>query len=433
MKIQKHSDEDLIQWMGIEEKYGDADIIQWGRRQAPVSVPLDNRRHAYFASVTVGTPPQTLKLAIDTGSSDTWVPWTNAPICRCGSSACCQLGTYDPKKSSTFKKLPSIPPFSITYVDGTNATGEYVTDVLDIGGAKLNAQQFAFVTNMTLEFGVLGIGLPALERAETKYPNLAYSLYSQGLIKSPTYSIWLNDLSSSSGQLLFGGVDRGKYDGELKTVDITQAGRKTGYLYVNVTELGISTIGDGGKEATQNIPFSAGDHEISVLLDTGNTLTNLQAPLFAPLVSRFGLLRDAGRNTYTAACSLAADTTTTVDFTFASDLTIRVPMSELVDQKVTTGGRCRFGIYEAAANARNVLGDTVLRSMVMVVDVAGMQVGIAQAKFGSRGQDVREIASVHGGEGVGFGVDAESGVGREGARPPMWWFIFVWAVMAFTY
>jgi hypothetical protein len=43
MEIQRHNDEDLIQWMGIEEKHGDVDLIQWDRRQAPVSVPLDNR------------------------------------------------------------------------------------------------------------------------------------------------------------------------------------------------------------------------------------------------------------------------------------------------------------------------------------------------------------------------------------------------------
>lgn len=36
---------------------------------------------AYVVSVSVGTPPQNLTLQLDTGSSDTWVPATNASVC----------------------------------------------------------------------------------------------------------------------------------------------------------------------------------------------------------------------------------------------------------------------------------------------------------------------------------------------------------------
>ena len=39
---------------------------------------------AYMATVKVGTPPQTVTLQLDTGSSDTWVPATNASVCNGG-------------------------------------------------------------------------------------------------------------------------------------------------------------------------------------------------------------------------------------------------------------------------------------------------------------------------------------------------------------
>jgi hypothetical protein len=35
----------------------------------------------YFADVSVGTPPQSVSLVVDTGSSDVWVVATNANLC----------------------------------------------------------------------------------------------------------------------------------------------------------------------------------------------------------------------------------------------------------------------------------------------------------------------------------------------------------------
>jgi hypothetical protein len=57
-----------------------------------VPVPLENALYLYYANATVGSPPQAVSLQIDTGSSDTWVPFVGASICtesdQCNEGTC---------------------------------------------------------------------------------------------------------------------------------------------------------------------------------------------------------------------------------------------------------------------------------------------------------------------------------------------------------
>jgi len=49
----------------------------------------------YYANVSVGTPPQQVSVQIDTGSSDVWVPSTQAALCHDASEGGCPGGSCE--------------------------------------------------------------------------------------------------------------------------------------------------------------------------------------------------------------------------------------------------------------------------------------------------------------------------------------------------
>lgn len=79
-------------------------VVNWGIQRKQLKPKLGKRagstfeevitneqtRGGYFATCSVGTPPQDLTLQLDTGSSDIWVPYNLASVCQgtSGSDAC---------------------------------------------------------------------------------------------------------------------------------------------------------------------------------------------------------------------------------------------------------------------------------------------------------------------------------------------------------
>ncbi|KAG1741534.1 putative aspartyl-proteinase [Suillus paluster] len=77
------------------------------------SVPLTHFMNAqYYTEIELGTPPQSFKVILDTGSSNLWVPSS-----ECTSVACESHAKYDSNASSTYKANGS--EFSIQYGSGS--------------------------------------------------------------------------------------------------------------------------------------------------------------------------------------------------------------------------------------------------------------------------------------------------------------------------
>ena len=367
------------------------------RQTQTVSETLDNEETLYFANVTLGTPGQNLRLHIDTGSSDLWTNSPQSQLCQSRYDPCSVSGTYDPDKSSTSKLISS--DFNISYVDGSGALGDYRSDTLNIGGAKLENLQFGLGLDSSSPEGILGIGYPINEiqvnrNNKKQYSNVPLAMVDANLIQSSAYSLWLDDLESSTGSILFGGIDTQKFKGMLSTLPIE---KELGtFVEFIITLSGVSLTSDG--KLTE---FTNADLPTPVLLDSGSSLTYLPNDLTDDIYTALNVSYQAQDQTAYCDCRLA-DTATTLDFTFSSPK-ISVPMSELaINPGPNPDGSpftfedgtpaCIFGISPADGSPP-VLGDTFIRSAYVVYDMGNNEISIAQTDFNATDSNVIEIGT----------------------------------------
>ncbi|KAF2755704.1 acid protease [Pseudovirgaria hyperparasitica] len=349
---------------------------------------LDNLQTLYFANATLGTPEQSFRFHIDTGSSDLWVNAANSSFCEDSNNGCSDSGTYSPDDSSSYEFVND--DFNISYVDGSGATGDYAKETFKFGGATVDGLQFGIGYTSSSPEGILGIGYTTNEvqvqrvQGGQPYPNLPQALVDNGMINSNAYSLWLNDLDASMGSILFGGVDTRKYNGELQTLPvIAESNGKYAEFIIALTGM--------GQNGQNGSIFS--DQTVPVLLDSGSTLMYLPDEVADALFTSMNAQYNSRAGVASIDCS-AADSTDTLDFTFSGP-TISVPMNELVIvASVSRRGveSCILGIAPSGGSTA-VLGDTFLRSAYVVYDLQGNTISLAQTAFNSTESNVLEINS----------------------------------------
>lgn len=167
------------------------------RRQKSVQVPVSNEEILYLINMTIGTPPQSFGLQIDTGSSDTWVPSRSSDVCL-EDPMYCGLGSFVSTLSKTYK-LVARSAFQIQYQDDSQIEGDYFTDTAVLGDKSITNMQMGLARYASRGVGILGIGFQSGESIAATdpsliYPNLVNQLKNQKYINSLAYSLWLNDL-----------------------------------------------------------------------------------------------------------------------------------------------------------------------------------------------------------------------------------------------
>ncbi|KAI8150368.1 aspartic peptidase domain-containing protein [Fennellomyces sp. T-0311] len=373
--------------------------------------------------VGIGTPPQPFMVALDTGSADLWVPSTACPQPEC------PYARFDKTLSSTFNETNN--PFKIVYGTG-NANGSYAIDTVEIGGIRVQSQQFGLANsteniilmpdgyNIDLEpndtsdlaaNGILGIGYPELTSSSQPYNPFVFNLAQQGLIDQPLFSIYMGSLYDPgwSGEIMFGGIDETKYTGQVLYTPVARLGSKSDagiFAYWMVYGQSVRVLDDNyltntSEKIKLDAPFDIQEQPRGVIIDTGTTLTYMDQALAEQIVLAMAgeenVILDATSGTFIVNCALQT-TAQRLEFGFAPPhqpqqptLRISVSMRDLIipldSDSLEDAELCMFGVApwvgdstaSLSTSGMILVGDSVLRSLYLVFDMDKNQIGFASA------------------------------------------------------
>ena len=349
----------------------------------------------YFVDVSVGTPPQPVRMQIDTGSSTYWMNTPSSAFCQQGN--CAETKAFDPNKSSTAVFVNH--DLSQFYSGGDFAIGDFFNDDLHLGDTTVKGLQMGVGINVTSFENVWGVsseaGQPQVEEGQPAFPGSLRVMVEQGIINTQAYSIFLNEIDDSEGSILFGGVDSSKFEGELATLPIVENDNQ-GFPPFSDMTVKLSTFSIMNEDNT--LFSTSGDLSMNSLLDTGTASLILPQEFTDKIFQQVGAKSD-GRGGATVPCS-AANMSVTLEFGFQGK-TISVPISSLVT--VSVDGRqddCQFLLNSDVTDGLSVLGDPFLRAVYAVFDLDNKEISIAQAKFDNEPPNIVEISA--GPSGVPF-------------------------------
>ncbi|EDO18231.1 hypothetical protein Kpol_543p61 [Vanderwaltozyma polyspora DSM 70294] len=361
-------------------------------------VEIMNQSNFYSVSLSIGSNAQNVTVLLDTGSSDLWVTGSNNPLCSRGDSNsdavdCAKFGTFNPSTSDTWSSNET--SFSISYADSSYASGTWGQDTLKLQDLDVTGLSFAVANYTNSTVGVLGIGLPSLEVTYSgsnnvagtryQYENFPLLLKNSGATKANAYSLYLNDLDSRTGSVLFGGVDHNKYSGTLYTIPLVNTLRAAGFSQpvefdVTLQGMGISDDEHGNVTLTTT--------KIPALLDSGTTLVYLPSALVSLIADEYDAVYNSRTGYYVMNCP-DSDEDSQIVFDFGG-FHISTNLTTYIIQAV--GGICVLGILPQSSGTA-ILGDSFLQHAYVVYDLDNLEISMAQASFETDDENVEVISS----------------------------------------
>ncbi|KAI0452992.1 aspartic peptidase domain-containing protein [Xylaria acuta] len=322
-----------------------------------VNVPEANDVE-YLSPVNIGG--QVVNLDFDTGSSDLWVFNTQLSAAATQGHA-----LYDPSSSATFK-LVQDAQFQIQYGDGSGAEGVVGTDVVNIGGAEVQAQAVELATAVTQSFvddiatdGLLGLAFSSINTVQPQQQKTFFD----NIMSSLAEPLFTADLRpAANGAYEFGRIDTTKFTGDMTFVDIDNS---QGFWQFTSDSFAV----DGGKAQTS----VAGNQAIA---DTGTTLLLADPAVAEAYYAQVqGAQNDQQQGGFTIPCDA-----TLPDLQLAvGDAMATVKGADLSFAPVDQAGQTCFGGLQAGeSGGLQVYGDIFFKSNFVVFNGGNNSLGFAQ-------------------------------------------------------
>ncbi|CAJ0588958.1 unnamed protein product [Cylicocyclus nassatus] len=322
----------------------------------------------YLGNVTLGTPPQTTTLVLDTGSSNLWVIDAACKTAACNGepNSGYTKHKFDTTKSSTFKK--ETRTFSIQYGSGS-CNGYLGTDTITMGGLTVKTQEFGVATHLAEVFGyqpvdgILGLGWPALA-VDAVVPPMQNLLST---LDQPLFTVWMDrklTLSSggNAGLITYGAIDTTNCQ---KQVNYVPLSAET-YWQFPITGFSIGGFSENKRD--------------QVISDTGTSWIGAPTSVINGIVKQTGAVYDNLNELYTVACS-AQKTLPDLVFTI-NGVTYNVPSVEYVLDLQLGNGKCALTFFSMGAGGFGptwILGDTWIRTYCNIYDIGQKRIGFAKA------------------------------------------------------
>ncbi|XP_016976346.2 cathepsin D [Drosophila rhopaloa] len=311
----------------------------------------------YYGTISMGTPRQNFSVIFDTGSSNTWLPSINCPK---SNSACQNHRRYDSTRSSSY--IPDGRNFTLRYGSG-RVVGYLSRDTLHLAGADLPGlifgeslflQHFAF--NSVRFDGLVGLGLGALAWPNTT-PFLEL-MCTKRLIEECIFSVYLRQQSDDflGGELLFGGIDQLKFQGNLHYVPISLSNSWS--LEITITTVETKQIGG----------------RINGILDTGTSLVLMPQETYDNLIKALSAKLQDGYNVLTCRRESLPD----INIVIGGKVFPLTSNDYLIELTLNRKKICVLAIAPIKMNFW-VLGDIFLVRYYTVYDATNKRIGLAKA------------------------------------------------------
>ncbi|KAM0334967.1 hypothetical protein ACHAQA_000001 [Verticillium albo-atrum] len=320
-----------------------------------VTVPEDFDSE-YLTAVQIGTPPQTLKLDFDTGSSDLWVFSSETPASQVNGQT-----VYNSASSSTSKKLQSAT-WSISYGDGSSSSGDVYLDTVTVGGLTVKQQAVENARKVSSSFtsdpldGLLGLAFSSINTVSPK-KQLTFFDNAKSSLNSPLFTADLKH--NANGKYNFGFIDSTAFKGSIAYTDVDNtdgfwAWTSTGYQV--------------GSAAFKSTPITG-------IADTGTTLLLLPNSVVAAYYAKVsGARYDSTQGGYTFSCTASLPA-----FVFGVEASrITIPGSFINFAPIDDSGSvCFGGIQRNTGLDFSIFGDVALKAAFVVFNGGDLTLGWA--------------------------------------------------------